>query len=74
MCDDGVGVLTFNDTSEHHEIGETVPHSEAVDPFDVPLVMSFLDIRSVDVVIDNLNAIRIAMKNYEDSMINKEEK
>ena len=39
-----------------------------------PLTYStFLDIRSVDVLIDNLNNIRIGMKNYEDSMIKKEE-
>jgi hypothetical protein len=72
LCADGVGVLTLNDTSERHEIGESVYCNEAIDPFDVPIVMSFSDIRSVDVLIDHLNSIRIGMKDYEDGKFDVE--
>ena len=66
LCDDGVGILTLDDAYGHHEIGEIVSRNKSVDPFDVPIVMTFSDIRSVDVVIDHLVKIRADMKDYED--------
>ena len=36
LCDDGVGVLTFDEASTRHEIGESVSPNEATDLFDVP--------------------------------------
>lgn len=66
LCSDGVGVLTLDDTYGRHEIGELVPRDKSIDPFDAPIVMSFHDIRSVDVLVDHLVRIRACMKDYED--------
>ena len=64
LCSDGVGVLTLDHTSERHEIGESLHRDETIDPFDVPIIMSFSDIRSVDVLIKHLHNIRISMADY----------
>ena len=70
LCSDGggtaVGVLTLDDATEPMDIGTAVPHDEEKDPFDVPVVLTFEDIRSLDVVIDHLNAIRANMKDWKD--------
>lgn len=66
LCGDGVGVLTMDNAVEPMEIGTEMPHDEEKDPFDVPVVLTFTDIRSLDVVIDHLNAIRVNMKDWED--------
>ena len=72
LCSDGVGALTLDKTSERHEIGESVSHNEPIDPFDVPIVMTFSDIRSVDVLINHLHNIRIGMEEYEGVPVCKE--
>ena len=70
LCSDGegaaVGVLTLDNAVEPMDIGTAIPHDEEKDPFDVPVVLTFENIRSLDVVIDGLNAIRANMKAWED--------
>lgn len=76
LCSDGedtcVGVLTLNN-GEPHEIGARVPHPEGVDPFDAPIILSFMNIQSLDVVIEHLNHIRSDMVKWEAGEFDMEE-
>ena len=76
LCSDGegvaVGVLTLDNAAEPMDIGTMVPHDEEKDPFDAPVVMTFEDIRSLDVVLDHLNMIRTNMKDWEDGKFDEE--
>lgn len=76
LCNDGngngVGMLTLDNAVEPMEIGTEMPHDEEKNPFDVPVVLTFTDIRSLDVIIDHLNAIRVSMKDWGDGKLKEE--
>lgn len=68
----GVGVLTLRN-GEPHEIGDRVPHPEGEDPFNAPIVLSFKNVQSLDVVIEHLNHIRNDMSKWENGELTFEE-
>lgn len=69
LFENGVGALTFDNSLEPHEIGALIPDSEAEEknPYESPIIMTFDNIKSLDVVIHHLNRIRSAMEAFENS-------
>lgn len=56
----GVGVLTFNETSTVHPIGETIPGK--VDLNCAPVLLVFKKTESVDVLAERLRQMKQAMQ------------
>lgn len=77
LCSDGegtgVGVLTLANYEEPHEIGTAVDHPEDISPFDAPIILTFTNIESLDVVIGHLNHIREDMVKWENGEFNTED-
>lgn len=63
--DSCVGVFTLDNSDTPHEIGAAVDHPEDIDPFDVPVIFTFTNIQSLDVVIKHLNHLRSDMEAWE---------
>lgn len=62
---DCIGVFTLNNSDKAYEIGAVAEHPKDADPFDVPVIFTFENIKSLDVVIQHLTHLRSDMEAWE---------